>query len=133
MLNCIYLKDFYIIDAKPDNFKHLTGVNSLLSPQKFFENAYNGTLQTTDFNFLKNGCDEKTIKGIVRKKLLALPYMMNLFQNDLLVEESFENNQLICSFATTDNNCTLGFIEVAKARPKSLIRGNKLNANKQRE
>ena len=32
----------------------------------------------------------------------------------------------MCSLATADGNCTLGFSESKKARPKSLIKGNEL-------
>lgn len=40
--------------------------------------------------------------------------------------ESFKKNRVICSFATADGNCTLGFSDSQKARPKSLIKGNEL-------
>lgn len=33
---------------------------------------------------------------------------------------------MICTFATADGNCTLGFVDSGKARPKSLIKGNEL-------
>lgn len=42
------------------------------------------------------------------------------------VEEGFRKNRIACSLATADGNCTLGFSESNKARPKSLIKGNEL-------
>lgn len=55
-----------------------------------------------------------------------LPDIMTLFKEGLQTEESFKKNKVICSFATADGNCTLGFTETEKARPKSLIKGNEL-------
>ena len=119
-------KAFYIISAREDNFKHLTGVNSGLAPGTFFEKCISGTLSEDDFDFLKDGQDEKSVKGTVRRKIKVLPDMMELLKGDLLAEENFNKNRVICSFATADSNCTLGFIDAGKARPKSLIRGNEL-------
>ena len=48
------------------------------------------------------------------------------FKVGLQAEESFKKNKVSCSFATADSNCTLGFSESEKARPKSLIKGNEL-------
>lgn len=48
-------KKYYVIDAKEDNYQHLTGVNSLISAQEFFNKCYEGTLTIEDFNFLKRG------------------------------------------------------------------------------
>ena len=119
-------KSFYIISAREDNFKHLTGVNSCLAPGLFFEKCINGTLSENDFDFNKDGQDVKSVKGTVRRKIKALPDMMDLLKNGLMAEEDFKKNRVICSFAAADNNCTLGFADSGKARPKSLIRGNEL-------
>lgn len=119
-------KSYYIIDAQKDNFQHLTGVNSLISPKDFFDKCYNSTLQDLDFDFVKRGQSEKSVKGSVRRKIKALPDMMKLFESRLLVEENFRKNKIYCSFAAADGSCTLGFIEAKKARPKTLIKGNEL-------
>ena len=124
------VKDYYIIDAKPDNYPHLIGVHSLISPQDFYDKCYNGTLKETDFDFVKQGHSEKSVIGSVRRKILALPNMITLFQNDFWAEETFIKNNVVCTFATTDNKCTLGFIDASKSRPKSLIKGNELDATK---
>lgn len=47
-----------------------------------------------------------------------------------MVEENLIKNQIRCSFATSDNECTLGFIDAKKSRPMSLIRGNELDSSK---
>ena len=126
-------KDYYIINAKEDNYQHLIGVNSLLKPQVFFEKCYNGTLQETDFDFIKRGQPEKSVKGSVRRKITVLPNMMNMFYSNFKVEENFTKNQISCSYATSDNECTLGFINTSKSFPKTLIKGNELNTNKMKD
>lgn len=119
-------KKYYIVDAKEDNFQHLTGVHSKLSPQTFFYKCYRRTLSRDDFDFVKRGQDEKAVKGTVRRKVKVLPDMMRLFSSGLLAEESFKKNKIFCSFATANGSCTLGFSETEKVRPKSLIKGNEL-------
>lgn len=119
-------KEYYIVNAEEDNFQHLTGVHSLIQPKDFFDKCCNGTLQECDFDFIKRGQDEKSVKGTVRRKIKVLPDMMTLFDNALLAEEDFQKNKVVCSFAAADGSCTLGFSESEKARPKSLIKGNEL-------
>lgn len=115
---------YYIVTAKEDNFQHLTGVHSNLSAQEFFDKCMQKTLSEQDFDFIKYGQDEKSVKGTVRRKIKVLPNMMELFREGLEAEESFVKNKVICSFATTDNSCTLGFSDSKRTYPKSLIQGN---------
>lgn len=117
-------KNYYIVGAEKDNFRHLTGVHSLISAQSFFDKCIDGSLSEDDFDFIKKGQDEKSVKGTVRRKIKVLPDMMELFRDGLLAEEDFKKNQVFCTFATADGNCTLGFVDSGKARPKSLIKGN---------
>lgn len=119
-------RSYYIVDAKKDNFQHLTGVHSQISAQSFFDKCIDDSLSEDDFDFIKKGQDEKSVKGTVRPKIKALPDMMELFRDGLLAEEDFKKNRVICTFATADGNCTLGFVNSGKARPKSLIKGNEL-------
>ena len=118
--------DYYIIAAEEDNFQHLTGVHSKINAKSFFNKCYDGTLGEDDFDFIKVGQNEKAVKGTVRRKIQALPDMMNLFKPNVQIEEGFRKNKIICSLATADGNCTLGFSASRKARPKSLIKGNEL-------
>lgn len=119
-------KDYYIVDAKEDNFQHLTGVHTSMNAKKFFDKCIQGTLTEYDFDFVKKGQDEKAVKGTVRRKIKVLPHMMELFREGLWAEENFEKNKVRCAFATADNSCTLGFSGSEKSRPKSLIKGNEL-------
>lgn len=128
------LKDYYIIDARTDNYQHLLGINSLIAAQDFYDKCYDGSLQETDFNFIKIGQDEKSVKGSVRRKIQSLPNMMNIFQSgNILVEETFVKNHVMCNIATSNLNCTLGFIDVLTCRPKSLLKGNELNLNRAKD
>jgi hypothetical protein len=83
------IKSHYIIESTETNFQHLTGVNSLISPKAFFDKCIDGTLDENDFDFAKRGQSEKDVIGTVRKKIKALPYMMNIFNNGFIVQESF--------------------------------------------
>lgn len=112
--------------AEKDNFQHLTGVHSNIDAKTFFHRCYEGTLAEVDFDFAKTGQNEKSAKGTVRRKIQVLPDMMTLMKSDVQVEEGFRKNRVMCSLATADGNCTLGFSESKKARPKSLIKGNEL-------
>lgn len=118
--------DYYIIAAEEDNFQHLTGVQSKIDAKTFFRKCYDGTLAEVDFDFAKAGQNEKSVKGTIRRKIQVLPDMMTLMKSDVQVEEGFRKNRIACSLATADGNCTLGFSESKKARPKSLIKGNEL-------
>lgn len=126
-------KDFYIIDAKEDNYQHLIGVHSLVSAQEFFDKCYNDLLEETDFDFIKDGQAESDVIGSVRRKIKVLPNMVNLFYSDLKVEEAFKKNTVSCNFAATDTKCTLGFVDVGKSRPKTLIKGDALKINKMKD
>lgn len=123
--DCFVNRDYYILSAKEDNYLHLIGVNTpVLSPLEFFNLCMSGELQATDFNFVKKGRSEKEIKGSVRKKIKALPYYADMFNQPLLVQESFVKNSIICSFAATDSSMTIGYINNKKSVPKSLMLGN---------
>ena len=119
-------RKYYIVDAEKDNFQHLTGVHSRINAQSFFDKCVDGSLSEEDFDFIKKGQDERSVKGTVRRKIKALPDMMGLFREGLQAEEGFKKNKVLCSFAAESSNCTLGFTDSEKARPKSLIWGNEL-------
>lgn len=72
---------YYIIDAKPDNYPHLTGVHLLISAQDFFDKCCDGTLKETDFDLKKKDKSEKEVKGSVRKKVSVLPDAMKIFDD----------------------------------------------------
>ena len=123
-------KAYYIISAKEDNYQHLTGVHANVSPREFFEKCYNGTLSTRDFDFLKRGQSEKSVKGSVREKIMVIEDTMELFKNtQIFAEEDFNKNKIFCSFATASKNFTLGFIDNIYSSPKSLLKNNQLKGD----
>ena len=121
---------YYIISAQEDNYQHLTGVHSLISAQDFFDKCFQGTLAESDFDFVKIGQSEKSVKGSVREKIAVLKDTMNLFSNRVIyAEESFNQNRVFCTFATAIPAFTLGFTNNLYATPKSLLKNNKLTDN----
>jgi len=123
-------KPYYIISAAEDNYPHLTGVNSLIPAQDFYNRCLDNTLQETDFNFLSKYKSEKEVIGSVRRKIQVLPLLSTFFLNSLQAEEDFSKGSVHCSLATSDNSLTIGFVDVAVLRPKTLLKKNELNIQK---
>ena len=86
------------------------------------------SLQATDFDFRRQGVAEKDIKGAVRKKIYALPYMNGFFNKALYAEEGFKDNRVVGTFSSSDGEITMGF--VSNGNPMSLLKGDKLRQTK---
>ena len=123
-------RPYYILSAEKDNFLHLTGVTTSLSASVFFDKCLNGSLEEDDFELTSHGQDEKASKGSIRRKIKSLPYIGGLISGSSLVEEDFRKNSVFCSIASSDGSCTMGFIAVPMARPKTLLIGNELDSSK---
>ncbi|MBR7927051.1 hypothetical protein KBI51_02525 [Aerococcaceae bacterium zg-ZUI334] len=120
---------YYTIKAYKDNFLHLTGVSTSLTANEFFDNCLNETLTLEDFSV-----GNKQQKGTVRRKLSVFSNAMNLFlSGDILVEEKFVKNNVRCSFASSDNCCTMGFASMINSKPQTLLKGNQLENGKRVE
>lgn len=122
-------RDYYILSAEKDNYLHLVGIGTQLSALDFFNKCYDGTLSLDEFDFNKNGQDESSVKGSVRRKIQSLERLASLFDDDLLIEEGFKRNKISCAIATSDKKITLGFTSGTKSRPKTLLKGNELKTN----
>ena len=122
---------FHIIKSDKGNYLHLIGIHTGLSAEDFFDRCYNGTLDESDFDFIKPNQSEKSVKGSVREKIKVLPYMIRLFEQNSFAEDNFKKNKVECAFATSDNICTLGF--AVSGRPKSLLKGNEVDKSKVKE
>jgi hypothetical protein len=120
-------KPYYIISAAEDNYPHLTGVNSLLPAQTFFDKCLDGSLSEADFDFSSKNRSEKEVIGSVRRKIQILPLLDSIFQMKLQAEEDFVKGKISCSLATADNAITIGFADMALLRPKTLLKSNELN------
>lgn len=128
--DAFHLRPYYIISAEKSNFLHLVGVSTNLSPTDFYERCYDGTLIENDFDISTHGQDAKASKGSIRRKINALPHLSGLINESSLIEEGFRKNAISCSIASSDGSCTLGFIAVPNARPKTLLSGDELNHSK---
>ena len=69
---------FHIIKSDKGNYLHLIGIHTELSPEQFFDKCLSEELEETDFDFLKPGKSEKSVKGSVREKISVLHYMVNM-------------------------------------------------------
>lgn len=126
-------RDYYIIAACADNYRHLIGVNTEISADDFFAKCLSGTLTEDDFDFVKNGQSEAAVKGSVRRKINALPHFLSMLGSPLVAQEKFIKNRVSCTFATTDKCVTVGYITVGKSRPKTLLKGDELEEEKCRK
>lgn len=99
---------YYIVTAEEDNFLHLTGVLSHISPQKFFDKCFNGTLSEADFE-VSGSHNGQDLKGTIRRKINVIPNIFGIFSSSATVQEDFQKNRISCSFATGNISCTLGF------------------------
>ncbi|NQP31411.1 hypothetical protein HO924_04165 [Streptococcus suis] len=121
----IYSKSFqhrthYFVSAKDDNFLHLTGVKTSESPKVFFAKCLSGTLLEEDFDL-----GNKSQKGSIRRKMSVLKKALTIFTgHEIVVEEQFQKNRISCSFASTDNVCTIGFTKTLLAKPQTVLKGN---------
>ena len=124
------MNPYYIISAHEDNYLHLIGVNSKVSPQEFFEKCIkrnNKQLREEDFDFNKPRQNEKSVKGSVRRKIKCLDEIFNLLSEGTRVEEDFKKNRIHCSFASSNPKCTLGFTTGTRVKPETLLNGSLLD------
>ena len=124
-------RPYYIVVADNDNYKHLTGIQSPLSPELFFEKCLNNTLTDGEINFIKKGQAENEVKGSVRRKISVLPLITSVFSQGTLVEEDYSKNRIRCSFAAGRAEYTLGFaLASPNTKPMTLLKGKVIDNNK---
>ena len=124
---CFTNRKYYILVANKDNYLHLVGVHTTLTPSEFFEKCFNDTLTENDFDFSKKNQSEKSVKGSVRRKISALENINNFFAQELYIEEGFRKNKVSCVIATSDNKITIGISEGIYSSHKTLLKYNNLN------
>ena len=119
-------RDGYLLRFFETNFLHLTGVRTRLSKEDFYHKCYDGTIQRSDYS-LGPGHEKRTIK----RKLKKLINIGSYFKSELMVQESFVKNHVVCRVATSDGECTIGFADAKYyLRPQSLLANNHLDQNK---
>ena len=105
------------------NFLHLTGLKTNLSAKEFYDRCYAGTILETDYSLGPNN-DRKTVK----RKLKNLVHIGEFFSQEILVQETFIKNQIVCRIATSDGKCTIGFVDAKDyLRPKTILANNHLD------
>lgn len=100
----IYIFDGRYIEViyKAQNFKHLTGVESLLSAKRFYSNAVNDTLQADQIWF-----NRQHPYALCLKKIRHLQDIVNLASSESFMLEEIETNTQTYKFGTTDIDFTL--------------------------
>ena len=116
----------YSIKFNKDNFLHLTGVISKLNAKDFFDKCFNSSINEDDFDY-----DAVKNKTNIKNKLRCLITISTMFSKELLAQEQFEKNRVICKIATTDGLFTLGFTGGKYCvYPKTVLNKNHLDESK---
>lgn len=116
----------YLIRFHPDNFFHLTGIDTRLHPVLFYEKALNNEL--TDVDLFPSS--KRTIKYVLKKKIKNLVQINNFFNEQIEAEEEFQKGVVYCLLATSNSKYTLGFIandNEIECRPRTIMDQNQLN------
>ena len=121
-VNC----DCYKLRFFETNFLHLTGLKTTLSAKDFYHKCFAGTVLESDYSLGVN-CDRKTVK----RKLKNLVNIGQFFKQEVMVQEAFVKNQVICKIGTSDEKCTIGFADAKYyLRPKTILANNHLDLDK---
>ena len=116
----------YVLRFSKTNFLHLTGVISHLSAEEFFLKCFNETIEEDDFDY-----DKVKNKTNIKNKLKCLVSISTMFNKEVLVQEIFVKNRVVCKLATADDRCTIGFADGHYCLwPKTLLNKNHLDESK---
>lgn len=119
------LRKEYAIRFHKSNFLHLTGVITGLSPENFYESAFNGTLTKSDFEITSS--TNRLLRTHVEMKMHNLSDLHLIVDSKVMVEESYQRGKVICSLAASNGKFTLCFIGNRLLAPMSLLYGNTLH------
>ncbi len=122
---------YYVLHFYPQNFLHLTGVKTSLTPLDFFLKAKNGELLGEDFDCgspKSANKRERDLYGHVVQKMRHLPKLAAAFNGEekLCAQENFKKGAIPCCFATANGKFTIGFIG-KELCPLTLLNGNMLD------
>ncbi len=122
---------YFVIRNEKDNYLHLTGIYTNLSPKIFFEKCLAKELELEDIIIPSLREHEKRYKGTLRRKINVLPYFVKGIDNTYSVQENFSKNRVICNIASSNHNLTIGYVDTGNnMRPKSLLSGDVLELDK---
>ena len=88
------------------NFLHLTGVDTFLSAERFFDNAKKGKLSTKQFYFTS-----KKPYQLSKRKILHICDIATLATSECFMLENISTDKSIFKFGTTDLSFTICFGE----------------------
>lgn len=108
--------DYFEVVFQTDRFMHLTGVNSKLNAQDFYEKAKNSTLSTGQIYF-----DQAHHYNGAKKKLPCLLQLSTLTNDLVCVVKDMQTVTLTYKIGVTNLNFTLGLTENVD------FNGNKIN------
>lgn len=112
----VYGRSYFEVVFPTNRFKHLTGVNSSISAQEFYDKAKNSTLSTGQIFYDK----EHTYKG-ARKKLPCLRMLPALTNDVVCVVKDMRTVSLVYKIGVTNLDFTIGLSENLD------LHGNKIN------
>ena len=116
----------YLISFNKTNFLHLTGVKSNLKADEFFDKCFDSTITIDDFDY-----DEIKNKTNIKNKLRCLITLSTFFDKELLAQEQFVKNRIVCKLATSDGSFTIGFTGGKhRVYPKTVLNKNRLDETK---
>ena len=116
----------YFIKFNKSNFLHLTGVISNLNADDFFSKCFDSSIKIDDFYY-----DDVKNKTNIKNKLRCLITISSMFDKELLAQEQFVKNRVICKLATSDGSFTIGFTGGAYCvYPKTVLNKNRLNEDR---
>lgn len=120
---CFVNCNIYKLRFFETNFLHLTGLKTPLAPKDFYDKCLAGTILESDYNLGPNN-DRKTVK----RKLKNLVNIGQFFKKEIMIQETFIKNQIVCRIATCDGKCTIGFANAKYyLRPKTILANNHLD------
>ena len=113
----VYGDSYFEVVFPTNRFRHLTGVNSSISAQEFYDKARNSTLSTGQILYDK----DHTYKG-AKRKLSCLMKLPSLTNNTVCVLKDMRTVTIAYKIGITNLNFTIGLVENLDSE------GNKINS-----
>ena len=100
----LYVFDNRFIEVifKTDNFKHLTGIASTLTPNEFYNEAISGFFEKEQINFTS-----RHPYDLAKKKLKHLKNIYIMSSSECFIQEDITTNTATYKFATTNLDFSL--------------------------
>lgn len=93
---------FIEVTFKTDNFKHLSGIASTLTPNEFYNEAISRTFEKEQINFTS-----RHPYDLAKKKLKHLKNIYTMSSSECFIQEDITTNTATYKFGTTNLNFSL--------------------------